>query len=490
MPTREPTITSRRTVRFLQVLLALLLARQVWLAFFGMFNVDEFENLQIIWLWTQGVLPFRDYYHPHLPFYNLLLAPLLAATGPTPALLSWVRAVFFPVVLFTIWQVWWIARRMNGRTVGLLALVLFLISPMMAVALAEMRPDVLALPLVLGAVMAYLAQLDRPAVSPRLFLLAGLLLGLSFLFTQKNVFLALVLFWAFERHHARTGGHGGARHVAVVAGAAVLAAAPVLLSIVALFAAGVMNADQWVLLSGNGTAYVEVRKMLPYKGLICLRYAFAGVVVIGLSLLVGRRQPPGRVPWIGFAAAFLAVTAAQLFGQSIVFYHMFLLPHLFLAMLAARTLSRYSTGAIVALVIVQALVSHVVERDSYRPRGPQLAAYRYVLNHVDPDRPVLDNLTGFSTFRPIAGHFMFVRPMFRPAGIIGDQLVVAAKEIASRHYGAVVTDSLFRLYPEALRNLIELNYQRSGRYPEVLLPRPTGSRGVPRRTHWPMNHEN
>ena len=45
----------------------------------GHLNADDFENIQIIWLFEHGVLPFRDYYHTHLPLYHVFLYSLFEA---------------------------------------------------------------------------------------------------------------------------------------------------------------------------------------------------------------------------------------------------------------------------------------------------------------------------------------------------------------------------------------------------------------------------
>ena len=64
--------------RFLIALVAILLLRQLWWAVFGKLNVDEFEEVQVLWLIDQGIWPWRDFLHTHLPFYNFLLYPIFA----------------------------------------------------------------------------------------------------------------------------------------------------------------------------------------------------------------------------------------------------------------------------------------------------------------------------------------------------------------------------------------------------------------------------
>jgi hypothetical protein len=49
---------------------------------------DELQHLHLAWGWSAGLVQYRDLFDNHLPAFHLLLAPLLRATGETPAIVE------------------------------------------------------------------------------------------------------------------------------------------------------------------------------------------------------------------------------------------------------------------------------------------------------------------------------------------------------------------------------------------------------------------
>ena len=464
---------------FLAVCLGALLLRQLWFALFGYLNVDEFENAQVVWLWRQGLLPVRDYFHPHLITYNLLLAPIYALCGPTPELLGWIRVFLFPLVLLPVWQIGWIGRRLGGARAGWLAAVLFLSSPITGYSLAEMRPDTVALPLVLGALMCGLAYLERSEPSPRLFYAAALLLGLNFLFTQKFVFLAFVLMWRLETHHARVWQWAPARRWRSALAFGALTLLPLPLVIAGYGLAGWLNWDDFLLLIGSATQYVPVNwQSQKVKLLTAAGYALSdGVPLLlglwGLATIAFSRGAMARarssVPWI--AGVVLIVSALEILGLPVLFFHLLVLPQVMLSLLAVQTVVSRRAGLIAALALLQLIYAHLVNRDVFHTRQQQVETFRYVLEHVPPDRPVLDFFSGYSAFRPIVGRLLYFRPLYEGGDISAPQLRAVVRGLATRRIGLVVKDVLFRFLPPALRDLILANYEPTPEYPDLLAPK-------------------
>ncbi len=477
-----PTDPAARTlVRLLVGALLLLVARQWWWAWYGWLNVDEFENLQIIWLWQHGQLPLRDYLHPHLIVYNLILWPLYQALGPTADLPGQVRLALFPLVLLTIGQVYWIGRRLFDRSRGLLVAVLFLSSPLVGYCLAEMRPDVIAVPLVLGAVMCLLAYTRRRQASLRWVFAAGALLGLHFLFTQKLVFLTLALAWMLERHHARSLGWPGRRRLAAFALFAVPAVMPVIIAFGWYYSRGLLSWENFLMLSGNAFQRAPAGLNWQLKAGTLLRYARSGGLVLafglyGLGAAAREARQATSPSWVGagLAVAYVGASLIQLLTMPVAFFHQLVVPHLFLAVLAVAALGRRKAWVVAVVVLAQLVLAHVVDRGVFGSRRPQVETFRYVLTEIPPDRKVLDGYRGYGTFRPITGQLLF----FRPAQIAGpyaeQQLREVIRGLARRQYGAVIRDQTFSLYPEPLRRLIEINYEPSAQHADVLLPKRSG----------------
>src|SRR4051794_17888837 len=59
----------------------------LWLGLrsFSVFNhlwdSDEPQHLHVVWEWTQGVLPYRDFFDNHTPLFHVLFAPVLRLFG-------------------------------------------------------------------------------------------------------------------------------------------------------------------------------------------------------------------------------------------------------------------------------------------------------------------------------------------------------------------------------------------------------------------------
>jgi len=72
---------------------------------------DELQHLHLAWGWSVGLVPYRDLFDNHLPAFHLLLAPLLRATGETPAIVEVARLALIPVFVATAWATWRLGQR-------------------------------------------------------------------------------------------------------------------------------------------------------------------------------------------------------------------------------------------------------------------------------------------------------------------------------------------------------------------------------------------
>jgi len=187
------------------VSIVFLFIRQIWWMIFGRLNVDEFENLQVIWLAVNGWFPGQDYLHSHLPVYNILLYPVYQLFGPSIHLPGIVRALLFPFVVILIFQIVWLARQASGSYRAAAAAVIFLFSsPLLANCIAEARPDTIGWPLALGALMLAVGNLSASPISNRRYYASALLLGAALLFTHKIVFFIPIIAWIYERRFLAT----------------------------------------------------------------------------------------------------------------------------------------------------------------------------------------------------------------------------------------------------------------------------------------------
>jgi hypothetical protein len=57
---------------------------------------DEPQHLHVIWGWTRGLIPYRDYFDNHSPLFYLLCSPLFAALGARADILVPMRLAMVP----------------------------------------------------------------------------------------------------------------------------------------------------------------------------------------------------------------------------------------------------------------------------------------------------------------------------------------------------------------------------------------------------------
>ncbi|MBL9086355.1 MAG: hypothetical protein JNM10_04370 [Planctomycetia bacterium] len=79
---------------------------------------DELQHLHLAWGWSVGLVQYRDLFDNHLPAFHLLLAPLLRATGETPAIVEIARLAMLPLFVATAFATWRLGRRVASPRVA------------------------------------------------------------------------------------------------------------------------------------------------------------------------------------------------------------------------------------------------------------------------------------------------------------------------------------------------------------------------------------
>ena len=104
-------------VWFAIALFIFLLILRILYAFHYRIDSDEPQHLHVVWGWTQGMIPYRDYFDNHSPLFQMLCAPLFAALGTRADIIIPMRLAMFPLFALSIFFV--------GRIAGTLELVSF-----------------------------------------------------------------------------------------------------------------------------------------------------------------------------------------------------------------------------------------------------------------------------------------------------------------------------------------------------------------------------
>jgi 4-amino-4-deoxy-L-arabinose transferase-like glycosyltransferase len=411
---------------FLLAAIAALLIARIPVIFTRAFDNDEFEHSHAAWSVFKGLLPYRDFFEHHTPWYYFTLSPFF---GWVPVDQSFEAARHFLIfgrflslalTALSAALVFLVGRLGATRRVGLLATLLFVAQPVLIHKTLEIRPDVPALSFFIGALWflrhGLLAQQASPARHLRWFLAGGLCLGATAMFTQKMLFVlpgALVGLglWTLA---------GGRRGLAS-RGAAILilllgVTAPAMVTWIgfALHGSGgqfiynnfVLNAH-WRLRSGRHLLVV-----LTTSGPILL------LCLVGAWSPLFRRGPAEPrddgdlllLCTLGGLVAGIAVVPAA--------YEQYYLPPLTIACLfAARGLSflldgsrHRARGWLVVCATVPLLIWPVV--DLGRSLGDrddvQMARLRFVFAHTGPADRVLDGWLGTNVFRPQPHYYFFM----------------------------------------------------------------------------------
>jgi hypothetical protein len=403
------------------------------------FDPDEFEHAHAAWCVFRGMLPYRDFFEHHTPWYYFVLSRFFRFFDVGTSIESARRFLLLgrglSVILATLSAilVFKIGKWCRCRRVGLLAALFFVSQPFFLMKTMEIRPDVLALPWFLGClwlVLRGLAAGTAPVTKGlRHFLGAGLALGAAVMCTQKMLFtlpgilLGLTL-WALagvrarqphERSHPTATGGLGRRGLFIAA---------------FLFGVAVPAAATWAVfaLQGGGAQFITDNFLLNAKWkhfetgqlqrLFETSWPILLLCLIGSALALlrfSRRRPQASGELV------LLCTLLGFFGGLLVMpsaHSQYYLPPLAIAcVLAAKGLVFLVEGGdrrasavrlVLALGLLGLLPLRALREALDWSNEGQLARLRFVLENTRPDDVVMDGWQGLGVFRPHAFHYFFL----------------------------------------------------------------------------------
>ncbi len=134
---------------------------------------DEPQHLHVVWGWTRGLLPYRDFFDNHTPLFHIFYAPVLSLLGERADILVAMRIAELPLFALTLWCVYALGRRVYDARTGWWAMLLTACEATFFFTSLEFRADVLW---ALLWMLTLLVLLSADKSGTRVFL-AGLLLG-------------------------------------------------------------------------------------------------------------------------------------------------------------------------------------------------------------------------------------------------------------------------------------------------------------------------
>jgi hypothetical protein len=166
---------------------------------------DEPQYLHVSWAWTQGFLPYRDFFDNHTPLFQLLMSPLLALLGARADIVPCMRTAMIPFWVLGLALTWWLGRRLWNVRVAWTATALTALFPLTYVASAQFRTGDLWWVIWVAAVGVAAVGAPRRGWLALSGLLAGLAFAISMkssplLLTQLLALAMLASFWRLQGH--------------------------------------------------------------------------------------------------------------------------------------------------------------------------------------------------------------------------------------------------------------------------------------------------
>src|SRR5262245_1467585 len=202
------------------------------------FDPDEFEHAHDAWLMWKGMVPYKDFFEHHTPWYYYVLRPFYhwipvdASFENAHRFLMAARGLSLVLTALATYLVYRIGRAWQEARTGLVAALFFVAQPVVLQKTIEMRPDMLGLPFLLDGLLllvhGFEGGADSAAPGLRRFIGAGLAVGAAIMCTQKMMFALPGLFAGLGIWALRGGRAGMLRRISAnlvfVAGIAIPAA--------------------------------------------------------------------------------------------------------------------------------------------------------------------------------------------------------------------------------------------------------------------------
>jgi hypothetical protein len=402
---------------FLLAAIAAFLIARIPLMTVRAFDVDEFEHAHAAWNVWRGLLPYKDFFEHHTPWYYFTLAPFLRwfavdqSFDAARHFLIFARAVSLVLTALSAALLFAVGRLGASRRVGLLAALFFVALPVVTHKTLEIRPDVPALPFFIGALWFLLrgirAEAALPARHRRFFLGAGLCLGAAVMCTQKMLFVIPGALMGLGLWSLAGGRQAFAFRTSAIAILLVGVVVPIAGTLIAfaLRAGGDQFIHDNFLLNARWRWYSgrHLGEVVPTSVPILV------LAVVGAwSALFRERSAPRRHGDMGL----LCIAGGLVAGLVVVpaAYQQYYVPILTIACLfAARGLSfllDFSRGRAGVWLVAGATLPFLIwpAVDLSRSRGErndvQMARLQFVFAHTRPTDLVLDGWLGTNVFRP------------------------------------------------------------------------------------------
>jgi hypothetical protein len=391
------------------------------------FDPDEFEHSHAAWCVWKGMLPYKDFFEHHTPWYYYALRPFFrwfdvdVSFESARHFLLFGRGLSLALTILSVLLVILIGRVWEDRRIGLLAGLFLVSQPVFFQKTLEIRPDVLALPFFLGGfwflVRGLAGNTDSTTRSLRSFLAGGLSLGAAIMCTQKMLFvlpgaLAGLGIWSLL---ARTKAGPLSRILLTIAFLLGIAV-PAALTWAAFslhHAGGDFVANNFLLnAKWRVIAHEQLLRLLETSWPVLVLCLLGASVSLYRFFRSGQRQYGGFLLFctlLGLIVGILVVPVAH--------RQYYLMPLPIVCLFAAKGLcflldraqERARAWLLILATIPLAILPVLDLHQAFKSRNDgQLARLRYVFESTKPTDVVMDGWEGTGVFRPHAFHYFFL----------------------------------------------------------------------------------
>jgi 4-amino-4-deoxy-L-arabinose transferase-like glycosyltransferase len=394
------------------------------------FDPDEFEHAHAAWSVFRGLLPYRDFFEHHTPWYYLALSPFFRwfavdqSFESATSFLVFGRGLSLALTALSVGLLFLVGRLRANTRVGLLAALFLVAQPVVIQKTLEIRPDVPALPFFLGGLWLLLRGLQAQDADPPTrtirslgwFLGGGLCLGAAIMCTQKMLFVLPGAFaglglWALAGVRRTL-----LRRISAVLMVLVGVAVPVALTWIGFAVQG--GGHQFIYDNFIINSHWRLRSNRHLLVTLETSWPMLVLCVVGGSVALSRFY---RAKQRQFGDVLLLCTLGGLIaGIAIVpaaYKQYYLMPLPIACVFAAKGLvwivglaqervrRRLFVGATVLLLIWPGVE---LKRSLARRDDRQMARLRYVFDHTKPADAVLDGWLGTQVFRPHPLYYAFM----------------------------------------------------------------------------------
>jgi len=391
------------------------------------FDPDEFQHLQIAWLIASGEIPYKSFFEHHTPLYHFVISPLLSnaalitdgnAAERMVIALRWIGVVLSVGILALTYL---IAKMLAGRLQALFAVALTVSSLVFIKKAIEIRPDQLALLLLLVSTLT-LALARESNWWRWCFLLSGISATFAILTNQKAILAlpGLALTFCAVVAQQRASARNILQACGIIVAASVITAIPLLWYFWSHDALGdFVNSNFLIVAQWKHTSAVRRLLAIVFREDILILF-FAG---LGLLDCLAQERPTSIWRLAVLAPFFSMALFMPIFPAVQYQYVLLMLPYLAIlggigTAMAIKPLVALRRPIIqFALVVpVLALSVHALSlvADERSMRNSQtLETLRYVIEQTSPDSTVMTSWTPGIAFRKPAFFYLFLHPEIR-----------------------------------------------------------------------------